>query len=69
MVNLRRPSRKDAAPVTTESGHRHGPAHQPALFILLSGKARDIGRRLLDGVDATLVDRADHAVRSVPRYH
>ena len=37
-----------------------------AIFILLWGTARDIGRRLLDGVDPTLVDRAEQAVRSVP---
>jgi cation diffusion facilitator family transporter len=37
-----------------------------AIFILLWGAARDIGRRLLDGVDPALVDRAERAVRSVP---
>jgi cation diffusion facilitator family transporter len=37
-----------------------------AIFMLLWGTARDIGRRLLDGVDPTLVDRAEQAVRSVP---
>jgi cation diffusion facilitator family transporter len=37
-----------------------------AIFILLWGTARDIGRRLLDGVDPSLVDRAEQAVRSVP---
>ena len=37
-----------------------------AIFILLWGTARDIGRRLLDGVDPALVDRAEHSVRSVP---
>ena len=37
-----------------------------AIFILLWGTARDIGRRLLDGVDPALVDRAEQAVRSVP---
>ena len=36
------------------------------IFILLWGTARDIGRRLLDGVDPALVDRAEQAVRSVP---
>ncbi len=36
------------------------------IFILLWGTARDIGRRLLDGVDPSLVDRAEQAVRSVP---
>jgi cation diffusion facilitator family transporter len=37
-----------------------------AVFMLLWGTARDIGRRLLDGVDPALVDRAEQAVRSVP---
>jgi cation diffusion facilitator family transporter len=37
-----------------------------AIFMLLWGTARDIGRRLLDGVDPALVDRAEQAVRSVP---
>jgi divalent metal cation (Fe/Co/Zn/Cd) transporter len=37
-----------------------------AIFVLLWGTARDIGRRLLDGVDPALVDRAEQAVRSVP---
>ena len=37
-----------------------------AIFILLWGTARDIGRRLLDGVDPALVDRAEHSIRSVP---
>jgi cation diffusion facilitator family transporter len=37
-----------------------------AIFILLWGTARDIGRRLLDGVDPSLVDRAEHSIRSVP---
>jgi cation diffusion facilitator family transporter len=36
------------------------------IFILLWGTARDIGRRLLDGVDPSLVDRAEHSIRSVP---
>jgi cation diffusion facilitator family transporter len=36
------------------------------IFILLWGTARDIGRRLLDGVDPALVDHAEQAVRSVP---
>ncbi len=36
------------------------------IFMLLWGTARDIGRRLLDGVDPSLVDRAEQAVRSVP---
>jgi cation diffusion facilitator family transporter len=37
-----------------------------AIFILLWGTARDIGRRLLDGVDPALVERAEQTVRSVP---
>jgi cation diffusion facilitator family transporter len=37
-----------------------------AIVILLWGTARDIGRRLLDGVDPSLVDQAEQAVRSVP---
>jgi cation diffusion facilitator family transporter len=37
-----------------------------AIFILLWGTARDIGRRLLDGVEPSLVDRAEHSIRSVP---
>jgi cation diffusion facilitator family transporter len=37
-----------------------------AIFVLLWGTARDIGRRLLDGVDPSLVERAEEAVRSVP---
>jgi cation diffusion facilitator family transporter len=37
-----------------------------AIFILLWGTARDIGRRLLDGVDPALVDRAEQDVRSLP---
>jgi cation diffusion facilitator family transporter len=37
-----------------------------AIIILLWGTARDIGRRLLDGVDPALVDRAEQAVRSLP---
>ena len=36
------------------------------IFILLWGTTRDIGRRLLDGVDPSLVDRAEHSIRSVP---
>ena len=37
-----------------------------AIFVLLWGTARDIGRRLLDGVDPTLVEQAEEAVGSVP---
>jgi cation diffusion facilitator family transporter len=37
-----------------------------AIFVLLWGTARDIGRRLLDGVDPSLVEQAEQALRSVP---
>ncbi|GAB2580484.1 cation diffusion facilitator family transporter [Microlunatus antarcticus] len=37
-----------------------------AIFVLLVGTARDIGRRLLDGVDPSLTDRAEHAIAEVP---
>jgi len=37
-----------------------------AIFMLLWGTARDIGQRLLDGVDPALVDRAEHSIRSLP---
>ncbi|GAA2112315.1 cation diffusion facilitator family transporter [Microlunatus panaciterrae] len=37
-----------------------------AIFILLWGTARDIGRRLLDGVDPNLTQRAHGAVASLP---
>jgi len=37
-----------------------------AVFVLLWGTARDIGRRLLDGVEPTLVRSAELAVRAVP---
>jgi cation diffusion facilitator family transporter len=37
-----------------------------AIFMLLWGTGRDIGRRLLDGVDPCLVDRAERSIRSVP---
>jgi cation diffusion facilitator family transporter len=36
-----------------------------AIFVMLWGIARDIGRRLLDGVDPSLVEQAEEAVRSV----
>ncbi len=36
-----------------------------AIAVLLWGTARDIGRRLLDGVDPDLVDRAERSVRAV----
>jgi cation diffusion facilitator family transporter len=36
------------------------------IFVLLWGTARDVGRRLLDGVDPSLVAQAEKAVRSVP---
>ncbi len=37
-----------------------------AIFVLLWGTSRDIGRRLLDGVDPALTDRAETAVASIP---
>jgi cation diffusion facilitator family transporter len=37
-----------------------------AIFVLLWGTARDVGRRLLDGVDPSLVAQAEEAVGSVP---
>lgn len=37
-----------------------------AIGVLLFGTARDIGRRLLDGVDPALTDRANAAVAAVP---
>ena len=37
-----------------------------AIFVLLWGTARDIGRRLLDGVDPSLVAQAEEVVGSVP---
>jgi cation diffusion facilitator family transporter len=37
-----------------------------AIAVLLWGTARDVGRRLLDGVDPELVDRAERALRDVP---
>jgi divalent metal cation (Fe/Co/Zn/Cd) transporter len=36
------------------------------IFVLLWGTARDIARRLLDGVDPSLVAQAEEAVSSVP---
>jgi cation diffusion facilitator family transporter len=36
-----------------------------AIFVLLFGTARDIGRRLLDGVDPALTDEASAAVKRV----
>jgi cation diffusion facilitator family transporter len=36
------------------------------IFVLLWGTARDVGRRLLDGVDPSLVAQAEKAVGSVP---
>jgi cation diffusion facilitator family transporter len=36
-----------------------------AIFVLLFGTARDIGRRLLDGVDPALTDKASEAVEKV----
>jgi divalent metal cation (Fe/Co/Zn/Cd) transporter len=37
-----------------------------AIFVLLWGTARDIGRRLLDGVDPSMVEQAEQALSSVP---
>jgi cation diffusion facilitator family transporter len=37
-----------------------------AIFILLWGTARDIGRRLLDGVDPALVRRAEQTLSGLP---
>ena len=37
-----------------------------AIVVLLVGTARDIGRRLLDGVDPALVDRSEAALASLP---
>ncbi len=37
-----------------------------AICVLLWGTARDVGRRLLDGVDPSLVAQAEEVVRSVP---
>ena len=37
-----------------------------AITVLLWGTARDVGRRLLDGVDPDLVDAADRALTSLP---
>jgi cation diffusion facilitator family transporter len=37
-----------------------------AIFVLLWGTTRDIGRRLLDGVDPSLVAQAEEALGSVP---
>jgi cation diffusion facilitator family transporter len=37
-----------------------------AIFVLLWGTVRDIGRRLLDGVDPSLVEQAEQALRWVP---
>ena len=37
-----------------------------AIVVLLLGTSRDIGRRLLDGVDPGLVEKAERTVASVP---
>jgi cation diffusion facilitator family transporter len=37
-----------------------------AIVVLLLGTARDIGRRLLDGVDPSLTERAERVVAAVP---
>jgi cation diffusion facilitator family transporter len=36
-----------------------------AIFVLLIGTVRSVGRRLLDGVEPELVDRAEHAIEKV----
>nr|WP_203580763.1 cation diffusion facilitator family transporter [Microbacterium hibisci] len=36
-----------------------------AIFVLLIGTVRSVGRRLLDGIEPELVDRADHALAHV----
>jgi cation diffusion facilitator family transporter len=40
-----------------------------AIAVLLWGTSRDIGRRLLDGVEPELTDRAEQAVASTPGVH
>ncbi|NMR21575.1 cation diffusion facilitator family transporter [Cellulomonas fimi] len=40
-----------------------------AIVILLWGTARDVGRRILDGVDPDLVDRAEHCLEQVDGVH
>lgn len=37
-----------------------------AIMVLLIGTARNVGRRLLDGVEPELVERTEHAIRHVP---
>ncbi len=37
-----------------------------AILVLLRSAVRDVFRRLMDGVDPALVDRAEHALTSVP---
>lgn len=37
-----------------------------AILVLLWGTARDVGRRLLDGVDPALTERARHVLEQVP---
>jgi cation diffusion facilitator family transporter len=37
-----------------------------AIFVLLWGTVRSIGRRLMDGIEPDLLDRADHALRDTP---
>lgn len=37
-----------------------------AIMVLLIGTARNVGRRLLDGVEPELVDRTEHALRHIP---
>lgn len=37
-----------------------------AILVLLWGTVRSIGRRLMDGIEPDLVDKADHALRHTP---
>lgn len=37
-----------------------------AIFVLLIGTVRSVGRRLLDGVEPELVDEAEHALQHIP---
>lgn len=43
-----------------------GLAITAAIVVLLWGTARDVGRRLLDGVEPDLVERAEHVLGHVP---
>lgn len=37
------------------------------IFVLLIGTVRSVGRRLMDGIEPELVDRAEHALEQVPQ--